>query len=83
MPLNVDVELEGLVIVPPVPEIILQAPVPAEGVLPARVTEVKPQLAAPVWSGPALAAVGFLLKVITTSSVEAAHGLLEIVHRNV
>jgi hypothetical protein len=83
VPEKVDVRLDGVVIVPPVPLTILQAPVPTEGLLPARVTIVNPQVDAPVWSAPALAVVGFWLNVITTSSVEAVHGLLAIVHLNV
>ena len=75
--------LEGVVTVPPAPLIILHAPVPTVGALAAKVTEVNPQVAELVWSGPALEAVGFRLKVITTSSVDAVHGLLLMVHRNV
>jgi hypothetical protein len=52
-------------------------------VLPARVTVVNPQVAAPVWFIPALAVVGFWLKVISTSSYESVHGRLEIVQRKV
>lgn len=37
---------------------ILQAPVPIEATLPARATEVNPQVAAAVWSSPAAAVVG-------------------------
>ena len=59
MPLKVDVGLDDVVIVPPVPLTILHAPVPTVGVLPAKVTEVIPHVEDPVWSGPALAAVGF------------------------
>ena len=62
---------------------MLHAPVPTVGVLPARVTEVNPQVADPVWSGPAFEVVGFWLNVITTSSVEAVHGLFDIVQRKV
>jgi hypothetical protein len=47
VPLKVDVALDGVVTVPPVPEMILHAPVPTEGTLPASVT-VKPQVDAPV-----------------------------------
>ena len=46
MPLKVDVALVGVVTVPPAPDIMLQAPVPIEGVLAARVTIVNPQVAA-------------------------------------
>ena len=75
--------LEGVVTVPPAPLTILHAPVPTVGAFAAKVTEVNPQVAELVWSGPALEAVGFRLKVITTSSVDAVHGLLLMVHRNV
>ena len=47
---------------PPLPDDVpppVHAPVPTAGALPARVTCVKPQVAAPVWSGPAVAGVGF------------------------
>jgi hypothetical protein len=83
VPLNVEVALVGVVIVPPAPDTMLHAPVPKVGVLAASVTLVKPQVAAPVWSGPALDVVGALLNVITTSSVDAVHGLFDIVHRKV
>ena len=43
--MNVDVALVGVVTVPPVPDIMLHAPVPTEGALPARVTVVNPQVA--------------------------------------
>ena len=46
--MNVDVALAGVVTVPPAPETMLHAPVPTEGALPARVTVVNPQVAAPV-----------------------------------
>jgi hypothetical protein len=58
VPIKVEVGLEGVVIFPPVPLTMLQAPVPTEGVLPARVTVVKPQVDDPVWSDPAAAVVG-------------------------
>ena len=48
MPVNVLVGLAGVVIVPPVPETIVHSPVPTAGVLPARVTVVKPHVEAPV-----------------------------------
>ena len=48
VPLNVDVALAGVVIVPPDPDTMLQAPVPAEGALPASVTVVNPHVVAPV-----------------------------------
>ena len=58
-PVNVDVALDGSLIVPPDPLTMLQEPVPSKGALPARVTEVCPQVAAPVWSAPAFAVEGF------------------------
>ena len=82
MPVNVDVGLDGVFTVPPVPLTILHAPVPAVGAFAANVTCVKPHVVAPVWSVPAFAVVGFLLKVIFTSSVEAVQGEFDIVHRN-
>ncbi len=81
--MKVDVALEAVVIDPPVPLTIVQAPVPTVGVLPESVTDVNPQVAALVWSDPAAAVVWFLLNVITTSSVEEVHGLFEIVHLKV
>ena len=57
--MKVDVALDDVVIVPPVPLTMLHEPIPTVGVLPAKVTEVNPQVEAPVWSGPALAVVGF------------------------
>ena len=46
IPLNEDVALEGVVTVPPVPEIIVHAPVPALAASAASVTKVIPQVAA-------------------------------------
>ena len=43
---------------PPAPDTIVHAPVPTPGSLPARVTVVKPQVDAPVWSAPAAEVVG-------------------------
>ena len=62
---------------------ILHEPDPTPGVLAASVTVVNPQVNISVWSGPALAAVGNCAKLITTSSVEDAHGLFAIVHLKV
>jgi hypothetical protein len=42
VPVNVEVGLVGVVIVPPVPLTIVHNPVPAVGVLPARVTDMAP-----------------------------------------
>ena len=67
-PLKLDVALDEVVIVPPAPLMMLHAPVPIDAALPARVTLVKPQVAVPVWSAPAVAAVGFWLNLTTTSS---------------
>jgi hypothetical protein len=47
-PVNVLVGLVGVVTVPPTPEVIVHAPVPIAGALAARVTDVKPHVAAPV-----------------------------------
>ena len=46
--MKVLVGLVGLVIVPPIPPIMLQLPIPEVGVLAARVTVVKLQVAASV-----------------------------------
>ena len=59
MPLNVLAGSVGVVIDPPDPLTMLHDPVPAAGVLPARVVLESPHIAAPVWSAPALATVGF------------------------
>ena len=48
VPLNVEVGLVGVVMVPPAPDTMLQLPVPTAGVLPASVTDVNPQVDAPV-----------------------------------
>ena len=77
---------EGLAVLlnEPVPlPAMLHAPVPVVAVLAAKVTVVKPQVADPVWSGPALAVVGFLLNLMITESFEAVHGLLDIVQTSV
>ena len=80
--MKVLVGLVGEVIVPPVPLIMLHAPVPITGVLPASVVEVIPHIEEPVWSGPALDIVGACWNVILTSLVDAAQGALLIIHRN-
>jgi hypothetical protein len=81
VPLNVLAGLDGVEIDPPEPLSMLHDPVPAAGVLPARVVLVTPHSADPVWSGPAFAVVGFWVKVIVTSSVDAVHGELLMVQR--
>src|SRR5260221_11332722 len=43
------------------------APVPTTGVFAAKVVEVNPHIAAPLWSGPASATVGFCWNVMPTS----------------
>jgi hypothetical protein len=48
VPVKVLVGLAGVVIVPPAPLTILHAPVPAAGVLAARVAVVTPHINAPV-----------------------------------
>lgn len=78
-PEKLELALLGLVIVPPAPEITLHEPVPMVGALPCKVVLV----AQIVWSGPAFETVGFAVKLITTSSIEAAQGALEIDHRTV
>ena len=70
--MKVEVGLDGVVIVPPVPLTMLHAPAPTVGVLPARVIEVNPQVADPVWSSPALAVVGVPLTVVAVDDVADA-----------
>ena len=48
VPVNVDTGLDGVVIAPPAPFMILQLPVPVVGAFAARVRDVNPQVAAPV-----------------------------------
>jgi hypothetical protein len=82
VPLNVEVGLAALPKLPPVPLWTLHIPVPTLGVLAARVTEVWPQVAAPIWSGPAFEGEVLLgLKVICTSSVLAVQGAFVTVQR--
>jgi hypothetical protein len=83
VPVKVLIGLVGVVTVPPVPAVIVQAPVPITGVLAASVVVVNPHVDAPVWSGPAFATVGAWLNVMLTSSVEAVHGAFDIVQRRV
>lgn len=47
-PVKVLVGLVGVVTVPPIPEVIVQAPVPTAGAFAAKVTVVNPHVAAPV-----------------------------------
>ena len=54
VPLNVVVGFVVSANDPPDPLTTLHPPVPTEGVFPAKVTVVSPQVEAPVWSGPAL-----------------------------
>ena len=56
--MKADVALDGVVTLPPEPDIILHAPVPKVWLFPAKVTLVNPQVDDPVWSAPAFA-VGF------------------------
>lgn len=71
--------MEGLTIVPPVPETVDHAPDPTAGVLPASVVELVQR----IWSGPALAAVGLATMFTRTSSVVLGQGALLTVHRSV
>ena len=57
-PLNVEVGLVGVVIVPPVPLIVVHNPVPTLGVFPARVADIAPPEGVTFWSGPAFAVDG-------------------------
>jgi hypothetical protein len=74
-----EVGLEGVAIVPPAPLTMLQAPVPEEGALAAKVVEV----AQSTWSGPAFAAVGGPTNPITTSSAVEGQGALLMTQRKV
>ena len=67
-PVNVEVGLLGVAMLPPAPEMMLHAPVPEKGGLAARVVEV-PQTP---WSGPALAKLGAGMAV-TVKLALAAH----------
>ena len=83
MPLNVEEGLEALPNEPPDPLIMLQEPVPMEGVLADRVTLVSPHVEDPVWSGPASGGVGFMLNLTVTSEDDDVQGLLLMVHLSV
>ena len=72
--------LPVLLTTPPVPDNILQVPLPIEGEFAARLVEVWPQRF--VWSEAAFALVGFELNVTVTSSVELPQATVEIVHCN-
>ena len=70
--------LDEVVIVPPVPLTMLQAPVPTVGTLPARVTEVNPQVAKPVWSAPAADVVGGAFTVTVHVPVDTVGVVLQV-----
>ena len=74
VPVKVEVGLDGVLTVPPVPLIILQAPVPTDGVLPAIATDVNPQVLVPDMSVPALAVVGVACTVILITFDSPATG---------
>ena len=71
VPVKPDVGLLVVVTVPPAPLMMLHAPVPVLGVLPARVTEV-PQT---VWSVPAAEVVG------VADTVTAVFPVVEVPHQ--
>ena len=79
VPVNVVVGEAASVNDPPVPDTTLQAPVPETGVF-AVIATVAPQ---EFLSAPALAIVGPVVKVTTTSSVDVLQGVFEVVQRNV
>jgi hypothetical protein len=74
-PLNVDVGFEMFTTDPPTPEIMLHAPVPTDGVFAASVTDVKPHVGFPVWSGPAFDTVVGALMLIAPETFDLASGL--------
>jgi hypothetical protein len=79
VPVKTEVGLEGVPMLPPAPETIVQRPVPTVGVLPTKVAVVEQT----VWSGPAFGVVGLPVSVITTSSVDGVQGALLMVQRKV
>jgi hypothetical protein len=79
VPVKTDVGLFALAIEPPVPLVIVHAPVPTVGVFPAKVVDI-PQTA---WSEPAVADVGLSLLDRTTSSTLVQEAPFEIVQRRV
>ena len=74
-PEKLEVGLAAVVIVPPVPETILQAPVPVVGVFAAKVTLVKPQVNASVWFMPASETVTGALILTAPETVLVAAGV--------
>lgn len=76
-PVTVELASNEFVITPE-PDTFIQAPLPAVGAFPAKVTD--PVLAQIVWLGPAFAIVGTALPVIITLSELLAHGGFEVVH---
>lgn len=71
-----DVALEALAKLPPVPVTIVHNPVPTVGTFAASAVVVKPQSVCAV---PASEVEGFLGNEITSESAEAVHGAFEIV----
>lgn len=76
VPVKLELGLAADVTEPPAPEMMLQAPVPTLGVFAAKLVLV----AHSVWSEPALAALGLLMKLTTMLLVELEQGKLEVVH---
>jgi hypothetical protein len=79
VPVKVDVGLLGLLNDPGAPPTTVHVPVPGDALLPASVTVVSPQVAAPIWSGPAFAVGATGETVIVTFDDDGAQGLLVIV----
>jgi len=78
VPEKVLVGLVGVAMFPPDPDIMLQDPVPVTGEFPANVVDVRPHIAGPVWSGPALAVVGSGLTVTVAVPVIALEQVGEV-----